>query len=186
MDFNAGVFDTSGNVQSDAPEVPTSMPEDMLWGEANDDNFRNIGETAVGMGDILPMPEVANNPENQGNISGEQAGEDGDFSAEQIEKTGNTDTVEVQPIVKNNIDKKDEQIKALSLTGEMIDKETEKELKKKIDEYKKSPYELENYRDEAMAKSLKSSFGRIYGKSQGDNSANVIQFSTNQGGRKAA
>ncbi len=65
----------------------------------------------------------------------------------------------------------------LSLTGEVIDKRSERELRNKISDLKKKPYELSNYRDEAMADSLRGSFGRIFGN---DNTNEVSE----QGGSK--
>ena len=51
----------------------------------------------------------------------------------------------------------------LELSGEIIDKKSEKHLRDAISDLGKKPYELANYRDEAMAESLRSNFGRIFG-----------------------
>ncbi|MBQ3326013.1 hypothetical protein IJG79_02625 [Candidatus Saccharibacteria bacterium] len=51
----------------------------------------------------------------------------------------------------------------LGISGEVIDKKSERELKEAINDLKKKPYELSNYRDEAMTESLRGNFGRIFG-----------------------
>lgn len=52
---------------------------------------------------------------------------------------------------------------ALRLSGEELDEASAKEVKQKITELKDKPYELQNYRDEAMVEFLRDSFGRIFG-----------------------
>ena len=52
---------------------------------------------------------------------------------------------------------------ALRLSGEELDEASAKEVRQKIVELKDKPYELQNYRDEAMVEFLRDSFGRIFG-----------------------
>lgn len=52
---------------------------------------------------------------------------------------------------------------AVQLSGEVLDEASAKEVEHKIAELKDNPYELQNYRDEAMVESLRDSFGRIFG-----------------------
>lgn len=52
---------------------------------------------------------------------------------------------------------------AVQLSGEMLDEASAKEVKDKIVELKDDPYELQNYRDEAMVDFLRDNFGRIFG-----------------------
>lgn len=53
--------------------------------------------------------------------------------------------------------------KILTFGGDLIDKESQKQVKKIISKYKNDPFELDNKRNEMMADGLRDNYGRIFG-----------------------
>ncbi len=58
--------------------------------------------------------------------------------------------------------------KILTFGGDLIDKESQKQVEKALSKYKNDPFELDNIRNEMMADGLRDNYGRIFGN---DNSA---------------
>lgn len=82
---------------------------------------------------------------------------------ESFEQALGENTSEMKPLAADGSTERKMGSLALKLSGEELDEASEKEMKQKITELKDNPYELQNYRDEAMTEFLRGSFGRIFG-----------------------
>ena len=82
--------------------------------------------------------------------------------------------------------------KILTFGGDLIDKESQKQVRKVISKYKNDPFELDNKRNEMMANGLRDNYGRIFGNnneaddvSPEGKQAEVIEFSEMAEGKVA-
>ncbi|MBQ3352637.1 hypothetical protein IJG91_03220 [Candidatus Saccharibacteria bacterium] len=71
---------------------------------------------------------------------------------------------EYKPLAEDgSIEGKIDKDKILTFGGDLIDKESQKQVRKVISKYKNDPFELDNKRNEMMADGLRDNYGRIFG-----------------------
>ena len=149
-----------------------------------------IGGSSAGEAEVFGTPESfeqAFAPESeQRDVEAEVKRSFGEVSMkipEVGEMPGGEPAIEVKPLVADGSTEGKLGRIAVSLTGDVMDKESEKQVHEKISELKKNPYELSNYRDEEMADSLRDNFGRIFGN---DDIGEIQAEANKQGGAQAA
>ena len=126
---------------------------------------KEVSENTKGdLGEIAKIAEGLGSPETPRTFRAET-----DENTPTIEMMGEAvadfpGETELRPLADDgSTERKIDKKKILTFDGDIIDKESQKEVEKAIKEYANDPFELDNLRNQMMADGLRDNYGRIFG-----------------------
>lgn len=171
-----GIFSTSADTPETDQGMMSEMAPGMTSGTASEAKASGIAPEVTRWAsegvEAEIMPRAANNliekpvEASQNDMHSVEA-EDNPALLSEIDRPDSEmatpQAIEMQPLSIDGSTEEKRQKMSLGIDGEIIDKGSEKKLREVITQLSKKPFELNNYRDEAMAESLLSNFGRMFG-----------------------